>query len=156
WKISNRLAEIRRIRWMARRKDNKEVRDCDQNQEGFSLIEMMIASTVLLIGVLSIGSLIGYSISSNFSSKNNTIATAAAERQLEQLRSLAFNSLVDGGSTLNSSGCITFTGSPISGYSSTAALSDSDQVGVTVNYDVRWNITTVNSLRKITVAAQRS
>src|SRR5262249_3668496 len=110
-------------------KGYKEVRHLNQNQEGFSLIEMMIASTVLLIGVLSVGSLIGYSISSNFSSKNNTIATAAAERQMEQLRSLAFNSLVDGGSTLNSNGSITFTGSPVSGYSSTVALTDSDQIG---------------------------
>ena len=134
-------------------KDN-ELRN--RNEAGFSLIEMMMASLVLLIGVISVASLIGYSISSNFSSKNNTIATAVAERQMEQLRSLAFAGLVDGGSTLNSSGNITFTGSPVSGYSTAASLADSDQIGKTVSYDVRWNITTVNGLKKITVAAQRS
>jgi type IV pilus assembly protein PilV len=128
----------------------------NRNEAGFSLIEMMIASLVLLVGVLSVASLIGYSISSNFSSKNNTVATAVAERQMEVLRSLAFASLPDGGSTLNSSGNITFTGSPVSGYSITASLADSDQIGKTVSYDVRWNITTVNGLKKITVAAQRS
>jgi hypothetical protein len=68
---------------------------------------------------------------------------------MEELRSLAFASLPDGGSTLNSSGNITFTGSPVSGYSITASLADSDQIGKTVSYDVRWNITTVNGLKKI-------
>jgi type IV pilus assembly protein PilV len=133
-----------------------EMRDRNEKQKGFSLIEMMIASMVLMIGVISVGSLIGYAISSNFSSKNNTIATAAAERQMEQLRSLSFNSLVDGGNTLDSSGNITFTGSAVSGYSATVSLTDSDQIGKTVSYDVRWNITSVNGLKKITVAARRS
>jgi prepilin-type N-terminal cleavage/methylation domain-containing protein len=137
-------------------KGYNEVKNQNENQRGFSLIEMMIASAVLLIGVLSVASLIGYSISADFSSKNNTIATAAAERQMEQLRSSAFNSLVDGGSILNSSGSITFAGSPVAGYSSTVTLADSDQIGKTVSYDVRWNIVTVNGLKKITVAAQRS
>src|SRR6516162_9727339 len=94
-----------------------EMGNRNQNQKGFSLIEMMIATMVLMIGVISVGSLVGYAISSNYSSKNNTIATAAAERQMEQLRSLSFNNLVDGGTTLDSSGSITFTGSAISGYS---------------------------------------
>src|SRR5215510_10373700 len=98
----------------------------NKNQKGFSLIEMMIASMVLLIGVISVGSLIGYAISSNFSSKNNTIATAAAERQMEQLRSLTFDSLVVGGNTLDGSGNITFTGTAVSGYSATVSLTDSD------------------------------
>src|SRR5262245_30102598 len=128
----------------------------NENQKGFSLIEMMIASMVLLIGVISVGSLIGYAISSNFSSKNNTIATAAAERQMEQLRSLTFDSLVAGGNTLDSNGNITFTGSAVSGYSATVSLTDSDQIGKTVSYDVRWNVASVNGLKKITVAAQRS
>ena len=134
--------------------EGNEVRN--RNEEGFSLIEMMIASLVLLIGLISVASLIGYSISSNSSSKNNTTATAAAEGQMEQLRSLEFDSLVDGGSTLNSSGSITFTGSPVSGYSTTVSLTDSDQIGKTVSYDVRWNVTTINGLKKVTVAAQRS
>jgi prepilin-type N-terminal cleavage/methylation domain-containing protein len=137
-------------------KGYNEVKNQNENQRGFSLIEMMIASSVLLIGVLSVASLIGYSISADFSSKNNTIATAAAERQMEQLRSSAFNSLVDGGSILNTSGYITFAGSPVAGYSSTVTLADSDQIGKTVSYEVRWNIVTVNGLKKITVAAQRS
>jgi type IV pilus assembly protein PilV len=134
--------------------NDNEVRN--RNEAGFSLIEMMIASLVLLIGVISVASLIGYSISSNFSSKNNTTATAAAEREMERLRGLAFTSLVDGGSTLSSSGSIMFTGSAVSGYSSIVSLADSDQIGKTVNYEVRWNITTVNGLNKITLAAQRS
>jgi type IV pilus assembly protein PilV len=136
--------------------EDKELRNQNKNQGGFSLIEMMMASLVLMIGLLSVASLIGYSISSNFSSKNNTTATAAGEQKMEELRCLAFANLVDGGNTLNSSGNITFTGSPVSGYSTTVSLTDSDQIGKTVSYDVRWNITTVNGLKKITVAAQRS
>ncbi len=125
-------------------------------QRGFSLIEMMIASFVLVIGVISVASLIGYSISSNYMAKNDTIATSAAERELERLRSLGFSSLTDGGSTLGSDGKISFSGSAVIGYSDSVSLTDSDQIGRTVNYDVRWNITTVNGMKKLTIAAQRS
>ena len=140
----------------------KEIREVCQ--KGFSLIEMMVASLVLLIGLVSVAALIGYSISSNVSSKNDTVATTAVEQQLEQLRSLAFSStsLADGGSTLDSNGNIAtssygiFSGSPVLNYSATVSLTDSDQIGKTVNYDVRWNITTINGMKKITVAAQRT
>ncbi|PYV44184.1 MAG: hypothetical protein DMG06_07455 [Acidobacteria bacterium] len=142
--------------------NRKQIRDAAQ--KGFSLIEMMVASLILLIGLVSVAALIGYSISSNVSSKNDTVATAAVEQQLEQLRSLDFSSasLADGGSTLDSSGNIAtssygvFSGSQVANYSATVSLTDSDQIGKTVNYDVRWNITTVNGMKKITVAAQRT
>jgi prepilin-type N-terminal cleavage/methylation domain-containing protein len=140
----------------------KEIRDA--GQKGFSLIEMMVASIILLIGLMSVAGLIGYSISSNVSSKNDTIAVSAAELELERLKSLDFSSasLGDGGSTLDSNGNIAttaagiFSGSPVASYSSTVSLTDSDQVGKTVNYDVRWNITSINGMKKITVAAQRT
>ena len=128
----------------------------EKGQRGFTLIEMMIASFVLIVGVVSVASLIGFGITSNFIAKNDTVAMSAAERELERLKGLGFSSLTDGGSTLGSNGKISFSGSAVTGYSATVSLTDSDQIGKTINYDVRWNITTLNGLKKITVAAQRS
>ena len=128
----------------------------EKDQRGFTLIEMMIASFVLIIGVVSVASLIGFGITSNFIAKNDTVAMSAAERELERLKGLGYSSLTDGGSTLGSDGKISFSGSAATGYSTTVSVTDSDQIGKTVNYDVRWNITTSNGMKKITVAAQRS
>jgi type II secretory pathway pseudopilin PulG len=128
----------------------------ERGQRGFTLIEMMIGSFVLIVGVVSVASLIGFGITSNFISKNDTVAMSAAERELERLKGLGFSGLTDGGSTLGSNGKISFSGSAVTGYSTTISLADSDQIGKTVSYDVRWNITTSNGLKKITVGAQRS
>src|SRR5262249_50383718 len=55
-------------------------RQLGNGEHGFSLIELLIASFVLAIGVLSVAAMIGTSISRNLSSKNDTIAMAAAEQ----------------------------------------------------------------------------
>ena len=64
---------------------------------GFSLVELMIASFVLAIGVLSVSAMVGTSISRNLSSKNDTIAMAAAEQVMEELETMTGPAL-NGGS----------------------------------------------------------
>ncbi len=54
------------------------------------MIELMIACFILGIGVLSVTTMIGTSISRNLSSKNDTIAMAAAEQVMEELKSKSF------------------------------------------------------------------
>ena len=77
-------------------------------ERGFSLIELMIACFILGIGVLSVTTMIGTSISRNLSSKNDTVAMAAAEQVMEELKTTSFSSLTVGGSTLQSDGRLLF------------------------------------------------
>ena len=67
-----------------------------RGDRGFSLIELMIACFVLGIGVLSVTTMIGTSISRNLSSKNDTIAMAAAEQIMEELKATGLFGLTAG------------------------------------------------------------
>ena len=136
--------------------------------KGFSLIELMIACFVLGIGVLSVTTMIGTSISRNQSSKNDTVAMAAAEQVMEQLKTTSFSSLTVGGSTLQSDGRLLFENpsngsayATVNNYFQNIALTNSDEAGQTVTYQVRWNIAaafndgTANRLLRITIGARR-
>lgn len=137
------------------------------SEEGFSLIELLIASFILGIGVLSVTTMIGTSLSRNFSSKNDTIAMAAAELLMEQLKTTDFTSLIPGGSTLEADGRLLFEDSStgaayavVNNYWRDIPLANSDEAGQTVTYQVRWNIAvafndTQNRLLRITIGARR-
>jgi prepilin-type N-terminal cleavage/methylation domain-containing protein len=137
-------------------------------EQGFSLIELMIACFVLGIGVLSVTTMIGTSISRNISSKNDTVAMAAAEQVMEELKSTNFSSLIVGGSTLQSDGRLLFENpsdgsayGTVNGYFRNVTLANSDEAGQSVTYQVRWNIAvafndgTANRLLRITIGARR-
>lgn len=137
-------------------------------ERGFSLIELMIASFILGIGVLSVTTMIGTSISRNHSSKNDTVAMAAAEQVMEELKTTLFSSLTVGGSTLQSDGRLLFENpsdgsayATVNGYFRSITLTNSDEAGQSVTYQVRWNIAaafndgTANRLLRITIGARR-
>ena len=136
-------------------------------QRGFSLIELMIACFILGIGVLSVTTMIGTSISRNLSSKNDTVAMAAAEQVMEELKTTSFASLTVGGSTLQSDGRLLFENpsdgsayATVNNYFRNITLANSDEAGQTATYQVRWNIAAAfndgtNRLLRITIGARR-
>ena len=70
--------------------DNFPNQTARTGERGFSLIELMIACFILGIGVLSVATMVGTSISRNLSSKNDTVAMAAAEQVMEELKDKNF------------------------------------------------------------------
>ena len=129
------------------------------NEKGFSLIELLIASFVLIIGLAAVATMICFSVNSNLVSKNETMALNFAERELERLKSLPITDplLTAGGSTVGSNGKISYSGSAVSNYNRQVTVADAYQIGRSVNFDVRWNITDVTTnLKKITIAAVRT
>jgi len=136
-------------------------------ERGFSLIELMIACFILGIGVLSVTTMIGTSISRNLSSKNDTVAMAAAEQVMEELKTTSFSSLTVGGSTLQSDGRLLFENpsdgsayATVNNYFRNVPLANSDEAGQSVTYQVRWNIAAAfndgtNRLLRITIGARR-
>jgi Tfp pilus assembly protein PilV len=60
----------------------------DSGSEGFSLIEVLIAMVILMVGLLGVAMLMGVAIQNNMLSKNISDATNLAETKLEQLKKL--------------------------------------------------------------------
>jgi len=133
--------------------ESKEGRSSEKGssgEQGFSLVETLIASFVLMFGLLGMATLLSYAVATNLENKSDAFATTLAVRKMEELKGQPSTALADGGCTLASSGDIDSSGTAVSGYSQTVS-------GVTnQSFDLRWNVTTANGLRKIVVAARRS
>lgn len=67
-----------------------------QTAEGFSLLEVLIATTVLVAALAGLAQLFAVASSANGGAKAATYATILAEQKMEQLRSLAFGFDADG------------------------------------------------------------
>jgi Tfp pilus assembly protein PilV len=65
-----------------------------QGQQGFSLLEIMIAFVLLMIVTLGAASLFVYAINYNSGAYDRTLAHAVAQKQMENLRRTAFENLV--------------------------------------------------------------
>ena len=146
-------------------------KETTRNERGMSLIELMIAMFVLLVGVVGSLSLIGVSMGSTSRSRQQSNSTALAQMLTEKISSVkASNSpnltVTDctgtsftiatgaGGSTLTSSGDVDYTQAPVSNYQ--MLFTDCATGGMQVTYDVRWNVTQPTSYVKlVTVSARK-
>lgn len=132
------------------RKAPRPTVDSSGGEQGFSLVETLIACFVLMFGLLGLASLLSFAVATNLENKSDAFATTLAVRKMEELKGQPSTALADGGCTLASSGDIDFSATAAGGYSQTVT-------GVTnQTFDLRWNVTTANGLRKIVVAARRS
>ena len=62
---------------------------CGRNarQQGFSILEMLIASVILMVGIISVVQLVPASLRLNASNRFDTMATVMAQRELDQMLS---------------------------------------------------------------------
>jgi prepilin-type N-terminal cleavage/methylation domain-containing protein len=120
-----------------------------QAQRGFTLIETLIATVVLAFGLLSVASLLAYSLATNYENRMDSVATNLAIQRMEQLRGQAFSTISNGGCALDGNGNIDFAQAAVTGYSQTTTFNNR-------TFDIRWNIATSDGLTKIVVAARRS
>ena len=142
-----------------------------RDERGMSLIELMIALVVLVVGVVGSMSLIGLSIGSNGRSRQQSNSTAIVQLVAEKISSVKASTsptltITDcagnsstiatavGGSALTSVGAVDFTQSPVSTYQ--MLFTDCATGGMQFTYDVRWNITQPTPYIKfLTVSAQK-
>jgi|SRR5215472_8655607 len=129
-------------------------------QQGFSILEMLIATVILLVGLVSVAQLVPASLLMNYRNRMDSSALVFAERRLDQMldQPLTSNSFVDDlGNTcqlgnpanpnviqgtnvvnLNNEALIDFSGAtPPDGYAFTYQ-DPKDPNGIT--YDVRWAV----------------
>jgi type II secretory pathway pseudopilin PulG len=136
-------------------------------ERGFTLLELAIATIVLLVGIVSVVQLIPASISSNSNSRQDTTATVIGQRILEQMALQPLTSTTFTNSDGNSLNLGDPTqpgvavGSPLVAGTSTIDFSQAVVPGYNLQYvdpsdtnsgiyDVRWTvITTTNGVNTV-------
>src|SRR5580700_1239130 len=63
-----------------------------EGQEGFSLLEMMLATVILLVGLVAVAQLVPASILLNYRNRNDSTAMVFAQRELDQMLDQPLNS----------------------------------------------------------------
>jgi prepilin-type N-terminal cleavage/methylation domain-containing protein len=130
-----------------------------RGQQGFTLIELMIAVVVLVVGVVAVAELVPAAIFLNSRNRSDSSSLVYAQREMDQFVNQAFNpanSFTDqqnnpcnlGGSTVFNAVVgspvttvgghvgINFTVGKVAGYS----YNYTDPTDPTTNYDVRWAV----------------
>ena len=144
-------------------------RQCKRSKEqGMTLIELMIAMVVLLVGVVSSMALIGYAMSGNGRNKQQSNSTVIAQMLTEKISSqkatLAGSLTVTdctgtsttvntaaGGGALTSAGTVDFTQAAVTGYQ--LYYTDCGTSGRQMTYDVRWTITQPTTYTKLVIVS---
>ena len=147
-------------------------RTAARKQRGMSLVELMIAMVVLLVGLMGSMSLVAISMGNNNRSRLQGNSTIIAQMITEKVSSVkattspvltvpdcAGNILnittAAGGSPLNAQGDVDFTQAPVAGYQ--VIYTDCGSNGRQFTYDVRWNIQQPTTYVKVlTVTAQKA
>jgi Tfp pilus assembly protein PilV len=137
-------------------------------ERGSTMIELMIALLVLLVGIVGSMALILYAISGNGRNKQQSNSVAVAQMITEKLSSqrasvsdnltvtdCAGNSntlfTAAGGPTLNSNGEEDFTQAAVTGYQ--MYYTDCGSNGRQMVYDVRWTITQPTTYTKLIIVS---
>jgi prepilin-type N-terminal cleavage/methylation domain-containing protein len=140
-----------------------------RQQRGLTLLELMIAMAILLIGIIGSMALVVGAIAGDFASKQTSNATALAQTVTERIMAVpastnatltitdctntSYNVSTSAGGPAVTSGTLDFTQATVTGYY--MPYTDCDSNGHQATYDVRWNIQTISTYTKLlTVAAQ--
>ncbi len=125
------------------------------SKRGFTLIETMIATGILVSGLVAVAYMFSYSVQTNYTTQQMTSATMLVHDKLEELRATSFGTLASGGGldgtnpTTNFREWVTIA--------TNGAVTSSTAEVTTAGYLRLWQITGTNPLTiTVVVFAQRS
>ena len=86
--------------------ENRGFARSGRKQNGFSVLEMILASSILMVGIVSVVQLVPASLKSSVGNRLDTMATVVCQRELDQMLSqpLNVNSFQDQGQTISLGG----------------------------------------------------
>ena len=133
-------------------------RATSSGQSGMSLLEMVLASAILMVGILSVVQLVPATLQSDLRNRLDTIATVIAQRELDQMLSQPLNlsppSFQDAdGNTISLGGAgspgapvkmygstavIDFAAAPVPGFNIPASKDPNDPTGA--SFELRWAV----------------
>ncbi|HET9994211.1 MAG TPA: prepilin-type N-terminal cleavage/methylation domain-containing protein [Candidatus Acidoferrum sp.] len=128
-----------------------------RQESGFSLLEMLLATTILLVGLIAVAQLVPASILLNSRNRTDSSALVFAQREMDQfldqplststfqdvllntcnLGNAATPNVVQGSPLVNNQALINFAAAPAANYSFTYT-DPNDPSGT--SYDVRWAV----------------
>ena len=87
-------------------KTSGELAGRGRKQRGFSVLEMIVASAILMVGIVSVVQLVPASLNNSVGNRMDTMATVVAQRELDQILSqpLSVNNFLDKDNNLVSLG----------------------------------------------------
>ena len=124
-------------------------------KEGFTLIEVLIGTIFLAIGLLAIASLQVTSVRGNYFSNNLTQATYVAQDRLEFLKNLALNDPSLGiGDHPDGTATTTYTGLTFNRSYTVESVPDPNGSYLRINYSVQWNDGVAHNLSFSTIRSE--
>lgn len=125
---------------------------------GFTLVEMLIASLVFSVAVVSLMSMVLFALAARYSSRIDSAALKLSQQKLEELKahSLAHAALSVSGNALDANGRIDFSATADPQATVTGQLPLNITRNTMLNFETRWNITTAGQRKVITVATRKT
>ena len=129
----------------------------EKKSSGFTLLEVLIASILVIVGLLSLLSLILFALKMRFESQLSSAALKLSQQMIEELKSRSPDDLLflHSGNALTTDGAIDFGASLDALASSTTSLQLNQTHNSHLIFETRWNITSSGDKRILTVATRK-
>jgi Tfp pilus assembly protein PilV len=125
-------------------------------EHGFTLVEMLIASLVFTVAIVSLMSMVLFALAARYSSRIDSAALKLSQQKLEELKAypLEHPALAISGNLLDARGRIDFAAAADPQATVSRQLLLNAARNTNLNFETRWNITN-SGLRKIITVATR-
>jgi Tfp pilus assembly protein PilV len=128
-----------------------------ETPSGFTLLEVLIASILVIVGLTSLLSLVLFALKMRYDSRLSSTALKLSQQIIEELKSRSPDDplLSHPGNALTSDGAIDFDASLDALASSTTSLQLNETRNTHLVFETRWNITSLGNKRILTVATRK-
>ena len=126
--------------------------------DGFTLLELLIASAVLTIGLLAAASLLLLALSSHFNSKLEAAALRMTQSTLEELKSLPLDQaqLADSTESLTPDHEVDFSAPSSPSHARTTLVTLQSFSSTRIEFETRWHVRTFDGRKVITGATRKT
>ena len=127
-------------------------------QSGFTLVEMLIASLVFTVAIVSLMSMVLFALAARYSSRIDSAALKLSQQKLEELKAypLEHPALSIVGNSLDASGKIDFAAAADPQATATSQLLLNATRNTYLSFETRWSITNAGFRKIITVATRKA